>query len=266
MEKECIPEGLSEGEYFKRIIDIFSSQEIVREHVIKNHDDNLWWPQKVKDPRKRLLFAGLSTRVSYNMIDHYRSVIDELDAYSYEDIVNLPVEDLIKIVGRLGLGNTRTKYIHSMIKFIQLHDTELSSYSNSDLIKLISEEVDGASYKVAQCCVLYSRGYHCGVMPVDSGMKDMLLPCIGFNLSNGAIGHEEARLELERLVSEVDLRPILEKNNYLDYINIPEGADLTWWTHLVLIYYKRFFCNKHNPSICPLANTFKLRESCKEEL
>lgn len=266
MEKFQTPDGFSIGEYFKRIIDVFSSQEVVREHVIKNHDNNLWWPKEIIDSRKRLLFAGLSTRISYNMINHYRSVIAELDKYTYEDIINLPEVDLLKIVGKLGLGNTRVKYIHSMAQFIQKHRDEVSSYSNSDLVQLINDEVEGASYKVAQCCVLYSRGYYCGVMPVDSGMVDMLLPCIGFNLSKDSIAHEEARIELECLVSKVDLRPILEKNNYLDFIDIPEGSDLTWWTHLVLIYYKRFFCNRHNPSICPLANMFQLRESCKEEI
>ena len=64
---------------YKNILDICSRQDSVREEVFKNHDDNMWWPLKVTDYRKRLLIAGLSTRISYNMIRSYQKVIDNLD-------------------------------------------------------------------------------------------------------------------------------------------------------------------------------------------
>ena len=73
-------------EEFKNIIDICSKQEKVKIAVLNNHDNNLWWPLEVEDYRKRLLIAGLSTRISYNMINTYRSVINELNSY------NLPID------------------------------------------------------------------------------------------------------------------------------------------------------------------------------
>ena len=54
-------------ENIKMILDICSEQPDVKENVIKNHDNNLWWPLDITDYRKRLLVAGLSTRISYNM-------------------------------------------------------------------------------------------------------------------------------------------------------------------------------------------------------
>ena len=66
-------------EEFKKIIYICSKQEKVKEAVLKNHDNNLWWPLEITDYRKRMLFAGLSTRISYNMINCYRNVIFELN-------------------------------------------------------------------------------------------------------------------------------------------------------------------------------------------
>ena len=60
---------------FMKIINICAKQEDVKKEVRDNHDENKWWPTSVSDYRKRLLIAGLSTRISYNMIGTYQKVI-----------------------------------------------------------------------------------------------------------------------------------------------------------------------------------------------
>jgi len=243
------------------VLDLCSQQDIVKSEVIKNHDDNLWWPNDVADPRKRLLIAGLSTRVSYRMINKYRKIIFDLNRYSYEDLQKMSGARLSRIVRGLGLVDSRIKYLKSIFSLINSHRNDIDAMDNQELINLIAREVDGASYKVAQCCVLYLRGYYCGIMPVDSGMKDMLLPCLGFNVAKGSLGHESARIDLEKIVNNLDIDPLIKKNGYAD-IKIPKGKPLTWWAHLVLIYYKRSFCNKHNSGDCPLAKSIKGLGQC----
>ena len=250
-------------EEFKKVIDICSRQEEVRNAVKKNHNNNLWWPLEVDDYRKRLLIAGLSTRISYNMIDSYRKVINDLNNYSYEEIKNMSEEEIINIIKGLGLSNTRYKYLSSMIDFIEKYDNEIKKLSNDELIKLIADNVSGASYKVAQCCVLYVRGYYSGIMPVDSGMKDIELPCLGFETYKNALGHDLLRKELEELVKNNNMEEIIKKNGY-EELNIEDYANATWFCHLVLIYYKRYFCNKHNPEICPLKDCFEVKCKCKK--
>ncbi len=236
-----------------KILDICSNQDLVRREVMRNHDNNLWWPNDILDLRKRLLIAGLSTRISYNMINQYREVILKLNSHTYEELQLMGDDELINIIRKLGLSNTRINYLRSMFVFIEKNQNRFDKLNNQELIELISSNVKGASYKVAQCCTLYLRGYYSGVMPVDSGMKDMLLPCIGFDIVSGSAGHEVARLELEKLIGNIDLRPLIEKNGY-STLNIPRDKPLTWWTHLVLIYFKRNYCNKHKPEECPLKN------------
>ena len=211
-------------EEFKKIIDICSNQEEVRDAVKKNHDNNLWWPLEVEDYRKRLLIAGLSTRISYNMIDSYRKVINDLNSYTYDEIKTL---------------------------------------SNDELIKLIADNVSGASYKVAQCCVLYIRGYYSGIMPVDSGMKDVELPCLGFEQYKNALGHDILRKELEALVKNNNMEEIIKQNGY-EELKVENYDNATWFCHLVLIYYKRFFCNKHNPENCPLRDCVEVKCKCRK--
>jgi endonuclease III len=249
--------------FLYKVLDICSSQESVKEDVIKNHDNNLWWPNDISDSRKRLLIAGLSTRVSYNMINKYRKVIFDLDSYSYEELHLMNDSKLASIIEKIGLVNTRIKYLRSMFLFIDKYNNQFNELGNQELIKLIKENVNGASYKVAQCCTLYLKGYYSGIMPVDSGMKDMLLPCMGFNCAKGAIGHEISRIELEELVHSMDLWSLIDKNGY-NKLKIPDNKPLTWWAHLVLIYYKRNFCNKHKSEICPLRKEVnKINQKCK---
>ena len=250
-------------EEFKKIIDICSVQEEVREAVKKNHNNNLWWPLDVDDYRKRLLIAGLSTRISYNMIDSYRKVINDLNKYSYEEIRNMSESEIINIIRGLGLSNTRYKYLSSMINFIEKYDNEIKTLPNDELIKLIADNVNGASYKVAQCCVLYARGYYSGIMPVDSGMKDVELPCLGFEQYKNALGHDILRKELEELVKGNNIEEIIKQNGY-EELEVKDYNNATWFCHLVLIYYKRYFCNKHNPENCPLKNYVPIKCKCKK--
>lgn len=248
---------------FKKIIDICSSMPDVREDLLKNHDNNMWWPLEIEDYRKRLLVAGLSTRISYNMITSYRSVINNLNEYSYDQIRIMKKEELINIIKSLGLSNTRYKYLESMMKFIYEYNDELFHKPNDKLIKLIADKVSGASYKVAQCCVLYMKGYYCGIMPVDSGMKDVELPCIGFEKYNNALGHDILRKQLQELAKDNDMKDIIIKNGY-EKLNIPDYKNATWWIHLVLIYFKRHYCNKHKSNECPLAKVININCSCQK--
>ena len=82
-------------EEFKNIIDICASMPDVKEDVFKNHDNNMWWPLEIEDYKKRLLIAGLSTRISYNMINSYRKVINKLNEYSYEQIKSMTKEEML---------------------------------------------------------------------------------------------------------------------------------------------------------------------------
>ena len=250
-------------EEFKKIIDICSNQEEVRNAVKKNHNNNLWWPLEVEDYRKRLLIAGLSTRISYNMIDSYRKVINDLNGYTYDEIKNMTEDEIINIIKGLGLSNTRYKYLSSMIDFIEKYDNEIKTLSNDELIKLISDNVSGASYKVAQCCVLYIRGYYSGIMPVDSGMKDVELPCLGFEQYKNALGHDILRKELEALVKNNNMEEIIKQNGN-EELKIENYHNATWFCHLVLIYYKRYFCNKHNPEKCPLRDCVEVNCKCRK--
>ncbi len=250
-------------EEIKQILDICSSMNEVKEDIFKNHDNNMWWPLEVTDYRKRLLIAGLSTRISYNMINKYRKVIDDLNTYTYEEIKNMSRVELVNIIKGLGLFNTRYKFLSSMIEFIENNKLTLKKESNDVLIEKIAKNVNGASYKVAQCCVLYMRGYYCGIMPVDSGMKDIELPCIGFEKYNNAIGHDNLRKQLQLLIENNDLKEIIVSNGY-ENLNIPDYSNATWWAHLVIIYFKRHYCNKHNPKNCPLINKTKIKCLCKK--
>lgn len=250
-------------EEFKKIIDICSNQEEVRNAVKKNHNNNLWWPLEVEDYRKRLLIAGLSTRISYNMIDSYRKVINDLNSYSYDEIKNMTEDEIINIIKGLGLSNSRYKYLSSMVDFIEKYDNEIKTLSNDELIKLIADNVSGASYKVAQCCVLYIRGYYSGVMPVDSGMKDVELPCLGFEQHKNALGHDILRKELETIAKDNNMGEIIKQNGY-EKLKVENYDNATWFCHLVLIYYKRYFCNKHNPEICPLRDYVEVKCKCRK--
>lgn len=239
---------------FVKAIKIMASQLEVKEAVINSHDNNPWWPLDVKDWRIRMLIAGLSTRVSFRMLDSYKKTISNFYKYSYEEIKKLQDDDLKIILKSLGLPDTRIRFIRSMIKYIdnELNGKNIYEIQDVEMISNIAKKVDGASYKVGQCCVLYAKGYYCGIMPIDSGMKDMLAPCLGFKTGKTPFAHEVVREQVESFVKSYDWIKMAVELGYDKSISLPNDKVLTWWVHLVLINYKRYFCNKRNPNNCPL--------------
>src|SRR5574344_1112183 len=131
-------------EEMKEILSICSAMPDVKEDIFKNHDNNMWWPLEVEDYRKRLLIAGLSTRISYNMINSYRKVINQLNEYSYEQIKSMTKDEIIEIIKGLGLSNTRYLYLSSMIDFIEKYNDTILEKDNDELIELIAKNVSGA--------------------------------------------------------------------------------------------------------------------------
>ena len=243
-------------EPIEKVLAIFAKDNELQNEVCKNFYNNLWWPSNVEDKKLRLIIAGLSTRVSYSMIESYRKVINNLISIGFDKFKEFSDDKKISIIKPLGLSSTRLKYINSMYNFIENHK-DLNSLEDDDFIELISKEVIGASYKVAQCCLLYYKGYPNSIMPIDSGMKDVLLPCLGYEKQKSGIGHEYARKELEKDVASIEKKKFIDKNG----LGIDENA-FNWWAHLSLIYYKRKYCNKKDLN-CPLHNKdVHIEEKC----
>ena len=221
----------------------------VRRDVEANHDENRWWPTSIADPRMRMLAAGWSTRVSYHMIDTYRAVITRADGYGFDHLVGLSDTNLIDLVRPLGLPSSRIRYLRSLTVFLnQAHNA--ATATTDVLIEQFATGVDQASYKVAQCAVLYAHGYHCGVIPVDSGMITRLAPVLGLQVGGGPIAHEQMRRALEAAVSDnpEHYRRLAGDLGYR--VTIPADATPTWWLHLVLIYFKRRYLNRTHPQLC----------------
>ena len=225
----------------------------VRREVIANFEENRWWPACIDDNRLRMIIAGLGTRVSYSMIACYQRVISELSQIGYDQLCRTSEAALIRMLQPLGLARVRLAFCRSMMSFIAHFEREpegLSRLTNDEFVELLATNVAGVGYKIAQCCVLYARGYNCGVIPVDLGMRDKLSLCIGVKVPRTPLGHEIMRKELERLVGETDCYSIAVSTGYGN-LRLAKDRPLTWWAHLVLIYYKRLFCNK--PAMeCPL--------------
>ena len=237
----------------------------VKIEVMKNHDDNQWWPIALADWRLRLVVAGWSTRVSYQMISTYRSVVKNVDTLGYEQICSMQDKDIEILVGSLGLAHTRITYFRSVQQFLERTDLSKSMIDeteNDTLISQFAEQVKGAGYKVAQCAILYAKGYHCGIFPVDSGMKDMLGPCLGLNLPRGPIAHEVMRKQIEHLLQDHagDYYDLAQSLGY-EQLALPQDRPPVWWAHLALIYFKRRYCNAHHPETCPLRSSQFLASS-----
>jgi hypothetical protein len=231
--------------------------------VEANHDENRWWPATVSDWRLRMALAGWSTRVSYNMVATYAEVAAEADRLGFDCLAGSPDNDLVELVRPLGLASSRVRYLRSLAAFLERMEAsgvDVVGIEPNELIRLLASSVHQASYKVAQCAVLYARGYHCGVIPVDSGMVTKLAPCLDIQLSRGSMAHQEMRALLERCVCEraADYRELAHSLDYA--VTIPDGAPPTWWAHLVLIYFKRLYCNRPSPRLCPR------RPSCRAVL
>jgi hypothetical protein len=225
----------------------------IKAAVEANHDENRWWPMTVADPRLRMVVAGWSTRVSYAMIDTYARVVADADALGFDELTGLRDKDLAELTRPLGLVSARVGYLRSLAMFLeQLANDEVDPFGCDidTLIRRFAAEVSHASFKVAQCAVLYSRGYHCGVIPVDSGMVSKLAPTLGLQPPAGPVAHEWMRHLLEEAVRDraADYLRLIEDADYA--VTVPADAGPSWWVHLVLIYFKRLFLNRPNPRLC----------------
>ncbi len=233
-------------------ISIMARQPEVRHAVLDSFSDNPWWPKSIKDWRIRMIVAGLSTRVSFRMLGTYEKVIRHLKKYTFEELQEMNNKDVIDIIRPLGLANNRIKFLRSISEFIIRHGESILNISSDQAIQLIDNEVTGASYKVGACCILYAKGYNSGIIPVDSGLKDMFAPCLGLPASSGKFGHELIRYQLEEIASQVTLAEIAVKSNDYSDLDLSTTGASKWWFHLVLINYKRHHCNNRQPSSCPL--------------
>ncbi|MFE9424301.1 hypothetical protein ACFYNO_15185 [Kitasatospora sp. NPDC006697] len=227
----------------------------VQAEVEANHDENRWWPTTITDPRVRMLAAGWSTRVSYRMVETYARVIRAADTRGFDKLIAATDTELTELVRPLGLPQTRIDYLHSLAGLLQNWEQEgidptSSAASSDELIGDFAGRVRGASYKVAQCALLTARGYHCGIIPVDSGMVTKLAPALGIALPLGAVAHERMRHVLEAAVHAraADFRALIAEHEYR--VNVPDDVEPTWWVHLVLIYFKRLYLNGPSPRLC----------------
>lgn len=233
---------------------VAAAQSDVREAVEANHDDNRWWPTYVSDPRVRMAVAGLSSRVSYAMIDTYAAVVKAADSYGWDLLTGMDDAGLTTVIRSLGLTFARIGYLRSLQDFLDTRPLdELQAMPAAAFIETFAANVNGAGYKVAQCAALYARGYHCGIMPVDSGMVSRLAPLLGMRLDSGPEAHERMRLLLERCAADHAgaYRDLIGENGY--DVTVPDTVIPSWWLHLVLIYFKRRYLNKPaSPRLCTL--------------
>jgi hypothetical protein len=225
----------------------------VRNEVIANHDNNKWWPTSVGDWRLRILLAGWSTRISYSMVETYAQVVRQCNELGYDKLQGLSAQDFATLIKPLGLHKSREAYYRSVasaISRIEKCSENVNGYDNDALINYLQENVYSAGYKVAQCAALYAKGYHCGIMPVDSGMVEMLSTCLGEPISTGPIAHEQIRIILESTIAERkgDFINLIDELGFSD-LSIPAGKVPSWWAHLVLIYYKRLWWNKNRSDL-----------------
>jgi len=230
-----------------------ASQPDVKAAVEANHDDNRWWPLFVSDWRVRMAVAGWSTRVSYAMIDTYADVVARADTLGWSGLAGMDDKTLGEIVRPLGLTGARVGYLRSLNTFIDGTSStrDFDAASAEDIIGPFAAKVHGAGYKVAQCAALYARGYHCGIIPVDSGMVTKLAPFLGVPLVSGPVAHEQLRQLLQACTAaRADSYRALVARLGFD-VSIPADVDPTWLVHLVLIYFKRLYLNGPHVRVCP---------------
>jgi hypothetical protein len=188
------------------------------------------------------------------MVDTYARVISSADRIGFDALVGGSEQTLTSLVRPIGLPAARITYLRSLGAFLDRLAREGAGPLDGDATDVIGRFAAGvrqASFKVAQCAVLYARGYHCGIIPVDSGMVTKLAPLLGVTLPAGPIAHERMRLALEREVAgrAADYRRLSTELGYA--VTIPAAAAPTWCTHLVLIYFKRLYLNRASPRLCP---------------
>lgn len=238
-----------------RLVERAAALPDVRAEVEANHDDNRWWPLSITDPRMRMLAAGWSTRVSYRMVERYRNVILTADSRGFDMLANASDRELAALVRPIGLLQARIDYLRSLADVLTLWDKQAIDLSSpttrvDDLVADFADRVRGASFKVAQCALLNARGYHSGIIPVDSGMVSRLAPALGIDLPTGPVAHERFRHILEAAVHARpdDFRALATQNEFA--VTIPDGVEPTWWVHLVLIYFKRLYLNGPSARLC----------------
>jgi endonuclease III len=230
-----------------------AAQPDVKFAVQANHDDNRWWPSHVQDWRVRMTVAGWSTRVSYAMIGTYAGVVDGIDNLGWSRLTTLDDQSLARLIRPIGLPTARVRYLRSLARFIDgggISPADLAAVPLDDLIAGFAAGVDGAGYNTAQCAVLYARGYHCGVMPVDSGMVNKLAPLLGIALVSGVAAHEHMRRLLQAaVIDNADAyRDLASRFSY--EVTLPPDTAPTWFVHLVLIYFKRLYLNRPTEDLC----------------
>jgi hypothetical protein len=243
--------GLAERTY--SLVARAAGEPDVRAAVEANHDDNRWWPLWVMDWRVRMAVAGWSTRVSYSMINTYASVVYRADSLGWGRLTLLDDAALGAIVRPLGLMESRIRYLRSLAAFVDdagKAGIDLTGMRAEELVELLTASVRGASFKVAQCAALYARGYHCGIIPVDSGMVTRLAPFLGIGLGSGPVAHEHLRHLLEACTSVMAARYRQLAIGLGYQVRIPADTDPTWFVHLVLIYFKRLYLNQPGPRLC----------------
>lgn len=236
-----------------RLVETAAALADIRTEVEANHDNNRWWPTSITDPRMRMLAAGWSTRVNYRMIASYAAVIREADTLGFDALAASTDTEVTDLARPIGLPQARIDYLRSLnLLFEQWakDETDPAELAQKDLIQQIADQVHGASYKVAQCAVLYARGYHCGIIPVDSGMVTKLAPALGITLPSGPVAHERLRHLLEGTVTRDPDTFRAMAAHHGHRVTIPEDAAPTWWVHLVLIYFKRQYLNKPPKNLC----------------
>jgi hypothetical protein len=233
-----------------RLVALAASQDDVKTDVQANHDNNQWWPTWITDYRMRMLVAGWSTRISYNMIGTYAGVVTQSARIGFDTLTTMPDADVAALIQPLGLPAARIGYLRSLTAFLDSRDRDyLLEADATTVIADFAAQVAHASYKVAQCSLLYARGYHCGIIPVDSGMISRLAPALGLSLSAGAIAHEQMRLYLETHAdAHGDYYTRLRYEQRA--VAFPARATPSWWLHLVLIYFKRRYLNQPHPRVC----------------
>ncbi len=237
------------------LVDKAAALPDVRGEVEANHNDNRWWPTSITDTRMRMLVAGWSTRVSYRMIDAYASVVTAAEALGFDALTAATDDEVAAFVAPIGLPTTRVAYLRSLTDLVRRWDKDAidptaEDVDTDDLIATFAEQVHGASFKVAQCALLYARGYHCGIIPVDSGMVTRLAPALDITLPSGPRAHEVLRNRLEATVrAQPDAFRALADRHGHD-VTIPASTAPTWWVHLVLIYFKRLYLNGPSPRLC----------------
>ncbi len=225
----------------------------VQAAVEANHDENRWWPTYVTDWRIRMAVAGWSSRVSYSMVNTYSSVVARAHATGWDVLTAADDESLIDLIRPIGLPSARARYLRSLDRFLSCSNDagiDLGTTPADDLISSLAAKVDGAGYNTAQCAVLYARGYHSGIIPVDAGMVTKLAPMLGVTAPRGAKGYEHLRRLLEWAVND-NADTYRDLASGLGYrITIPDTVSPTWFTHLVLIYFKRLYLNRPTRDLC----------------